>query len=199
MNSRPSSAPPPGWRPCSRETARCTYWEWGPDYLRPDCCTEALRTLLLFTEELLARHRIAHWLDYGALLGAVRGGAFVPWDSDVDFGLLRADLPALRALEPEIRRAGHVLDTRDPEIWRIDFSPSNTQHVDLFPHWEEGGLVRMSYGRDAPERWAFPARFLARLQPVTLYGRAFPAPSPPEEFLALASRYGPGWRTPQRT
>lgn len=90
----PSNQPaaPPGWRPCTAGSLRCEYWTWSPDYLRPDCCTHALRTLLAFTEELLTRHGLPHWLDYGALLGAVRGGAFVPWDSDVDWGVFRDDL-----------------------------------------------------------------------------------------------------------
>ena len=187
---------PPGWRPCSAGSARCEYWNWGPDYLRPDCCTHALQTLLAFTEELLSGQGLAHWLDYGALLGAVRGGEFVPWDSDVDFGLFREALPALRALEPEIGRAGHVLDLRDPQIWRINFSPRNTQHVDLFPCYREDGQVKLRYGRAPPERWGFPLRFLERLEPVQLYGDRYPAPSPVREFLEL--RYGRDWQTPRR-
>lgn len=68
--------------------------------------------------------------------------------------------------------------------------------MDLFPHYREGGLIKLRYGRAPPERWAFPARFLERLEPVELYGQAFPAPSPVRDFLAL--RYGPGWIAPRR-
>ena len=89
---------PPGWQPCTRETRRCEFWTWGKDYLRPECCTRHLKDLLSFTEDLLSRHGITHWIDYGSLLGAVRQGTFIPWDSDVDFGILKSDRERLRAL-----------------------------------------------------------------------------------------------------
>jgi lipopolysaccharide cholinephosphotransferase len=35
-------------------------------------------------KEVFDKHGIEYWLDYGTLLGAVRDGKFIPWDSDVD-------------------------------------------------------------------------------------------------------------------
>src|SRR5271170_5520609 len=96
--------------PCTRDTARCEYWTWEEEYVRPECCTAHLKELLFFTEDLLAKHGISHWLDYGGLLGAVRHQQFIPWDSDVDFGVLLPDLETIRALGPEIASAGHALD-----------------------------------------------------------------------------------------
>jgi hypothetical protein len=191
------SEPEPVSRPCTAETSRCEYWTWGGDYLRPECCTAHLKELLFFTEDLLSKHDIAHWLDYGCLLGAVRSQEFIPWDSDVDFGVYKRDLARIRALEPEIVAAGHWLDTRDPNVWRIHLSRTNTQHVDLYPWWEEKGLCKMTWPGATPERWAFPVRLLANPVKVTLYGKQFPAPSPVDELLAR-HRYGSDWRTPHR-
>lgn len=181
---------------CTAESARCEFWTQGERYLRPACCTQHLKDLLFFTQALLDRHGILHWLDYGSLLGAVRNGEFIPWDGDVDFGILRDDVPRLRALEDEIARAGFRLNIQ-PLTARIEFSQVNLLHVDLFPWWEENGLLKMRWFQASDDNWAFPREFLGRLQPVELYGERFPAPSPVEEFLERY-RYGADFRVPLR-
>jgi phosphorylcholine metabolism protein LicD len=183
--------------PCTRDTQRCEFWNDGDNYLRPHCCTDHLRELLFFTEDLLTRNGIFHWLDYGSLLGAVRDQALIPWDSDIDWGILRKDMEKVRALESDIAAAGYWLDTSQPDVWRINFSRLNTQHVDLYPWWEQDGLMKMNWMDSSPDQWAFPTRWLNKLEPVDLLGRTFPAPSPVHEFLAKY-RYGPDYLTPRR-
>ena len=47
--------------------------------------------LLVFVNNICKKHAINYWLDYGNLLGAVRHGYFVPWDDDVDIGMIREE------------------------------------------------------------------------------------------------------------
>lgn len=54
--------------------------------------------LLKQVTDVLHRNGIQYWLAYGTLLGAVRHRGFVPWDDDVDIGVLRSDHNVLKAL-----------------------------------------------------------------------------------------------------
>ncbi len=42
------------------------------------------------------RHNIQYYAEYGTLLGAVRHQGFVPWDDDMDIGMLRKDFARFR-------------------------------------------------------------------------------------------------------
>jgi phosphorylcholine metabolism protein LicD len=176
-------------RQCTRETPRCEFWKWSLNYLRPDCCTHLLKEVLFFTTDLLERHGIPYWIDYGTLLGAVRDGGFIPWDSDADLGVDRKDWPRVLELLPEFERAGYFYWER-PDGGAIASSTQNWNHLDIF-YWEErdGWMVN-----DCWPAYGFPAHFSRDLDSLELYGRRFPKPRQADEFLR-GYRYGPAYRT----
>ena len=188
---------------CTPLTGSCEFWGWGAYAVRPACCTAHLTDLACFTRNLLTRHGITHWLDFGSLLGAVRESGLIPWDADVDIGILAEDHGALLAVAPEIEAAGHVFQPLVASgVSRIRLSRMNALHVDLDLWWERDGLLE---ARMEPKwvwpgmvgRTAFPRTFIERLEEVRLYGRAFQAPSPVHEFLC-DYRYGSDYLTPLR-
>lgn len=47
--------------------------------------------LLEFVGNICEKHDLPWWIDYGNLLGSIRHGYYVPWDDDVDIGMMRED------------------------------------------------------------------------------------------------------------
>ena len=56
--------------------------------------------LMKFVDNVCRKHEIEYWMDYGTLLGAVRHRDFVPWDDDLDVGIMREDYNKLIEVLP---------------------------------------------------------------------------------------------------
>ncbi|MCK5472414.1 MAG: LicD family protein, partial [Planctomycetes bacterium] len=52
-----------------------------------------LMELLRGVKNVLDEHNIKFWLECGTLLGAIRDGAFIPWEKDIDFGVWQDQFP----------------------------------------------------------------------------------------------------------
>ena len=57
--------------------------------------------LMKFVDNVCNKHDIEYWMDYGTLLGSLRHGDFVPWDDDLDVGIMRNDYNRLVEVLPK--------------------------------------------------------------------------------------------------
>lgn len=86
------------------------------------------RMLLEFSTEFMQfadSLNIKLFLNFGNLVGAVRHQGFVPWDDDMDFGIMRSDYEKMM----EAARQSHITGTLCGKIW-TDIKGNSCQ-------WEE--------------------------------------------------------------
>jgi SAM-dependent methyltransferase len=164
---------------------------------------EATREALLDAiEDVLAKMRdeggVDAFLAFGALLGAVRDGHFIPHDSDADVGYLSGHTSPVDvaresfALERIMIRAGYW-------TWRFssaDFKvivpdPEGGRAIDVFAGFVVDGTFYLMPEVHAKD---FDPGVILPIGEVELEGRRIPAPADPEALLAIT--YGPHWRVP---
>ena len=73
--------------------------------------------LIKFIDNFCLKYGLDYWLDYGSLLSAVRHEGFIPWDDDMDLGMMRKDFNKfMEVFDQEIMR----FDLENNIKWSID-------------------------------------------------------------------------------
>lgn len=93
--------------------------------------------LLEIFDKICNKYGCAYWLDFGTLLGAIRHKGFIPWDDDIDVGMMRKDYDKIiPILKKELSNEFIISDGIEYGEWgitRIIYKNSCIQ-LDIFPY-----------------------------------------------------------------
>jgi len=191
---------------CTSLTKKCKHDKDENGMLRtnecPPCCRKHIRDICFYVSDLFTEFDIAHWMDFGTLVGAAREGGVLTWDKDADFGIFEEDIFKVKNLVHRIKKDGFWLDLRYREpgpadapesLMRIRRNETNRNFVDLFPWRNNKGIMKSRFGKNIPKK--FPSYFVEKFSKVTLHGKPINAPYDTEKFLEF--RFG-NWKQPER-
>ncbi len=88
---------------------------------------------LLAVKRLMDETGVRWWVDSGTLLGLVREGDVLPWDNDIDIGIMSTDSPKVH----------DVLNSEDPGVMGHEYRfiksrgrPFNHRLVPIYDDWQ---------------------------------------------------------------
>lgn len=150
--------------------------------------------LLREAKAIFDEHGVVYFLRQGTALGAVRDGALIPWDDDLDlgsiFGLHGFDQSVIAPVVEAFRHNGCYVEVHPEGLYTSVKIMKYRVRID----WQCYRVVKgtIAHYPGVP----FPVRLFEQLEEATIDGVRHRVPAPAAEYLEF--KYGPGWRTPKQ-
>ena len=164
--------------------------------------------------DILEEKKCNYFLDAGTLLGAVRDKKFIPWDHDIDLGLIYTNQLEIDELIIALKKNFYIRALKfkdDPEIWKpgkyriikaykkIGLFRRDKLCLDIFIFYHSTleATNKKVYKYGVWGRNAFyPEAILKEFKSIEFYNRKYIAPKDTNAFLSF--KYGKDWKTPKR-
>ena len=107
---------------------------------KEEICIQNLREV----KEVFDKFGIKFWLDWGTLLGAVRDKKLIPWDSDIDLGIMCDEQEKIISAASEFKKKGILVNEIPIPIAAGDLQYKRLtlcrfgQGIDIMPYWTKG-------------------------------------------------------------
>ncbi len=145
-------------------------------------------------KQVLDEAGVTFFLRQGTCLGAIRDGALIPWDDDIDvgsvIGLHGLDEAAIEPIARTFASRGFLTRVERKDHYLYVPLVKSGVRADWCSYWVIDDSVFMYPGI------RIPIHFLSNLDEIEFLDERFFVPSPPEEYLRV--KYGEDWRIPKR-
>lgn len=153
----------------------------------------------------LKKYGVDYFLTYGTLLGIIREGEFIPYDDDIDLGVIKNEKFSWEKLEKAMSEIGmekKIQFRLNGELTEQTYREGNLS-VDFFLYEEkEGKSVSYVYYQEEGREYEKDdfsvsqniTSLIDQTKMIEKKGRTFSVPEHPELFLKEI--YGPDWRVP---
>ena len=201
------------WRGCNKATRPCPFnlYVNRLGLNTAPCCREHMQTLSRYVTSRLTEMNLAHWLDGGTLLGAVReNGGLLAWEDDVDISVYLDENTTWRSFVAGFTERG-ARDGYTVEVFEkrgyLSISYNSPGHWPF--HWERNrtrGEIRLdiavyrlaqSYGELVLERrlkkgampltesggYGVPRDMVLPVSKINFLGSEMVCPNQPEAYL----------------
>ena len=158
-----------------------------------------LYRLMERVHQLCKDHHIPYFIIAGTLLGSIRHKGFIPWDNDIDIGIMKEDLKRLQAVDFSAYGLEAKLSKND--IGKIYFPEHygngekyESVFLDVFVHEEvEGNKIQFTcdWARDL---WPKEYFYRNEIFPLREYSFGTSKVSGPNQFNPYATRVWGDWR-----
>jgi hypothetical protein len=168
-------------------------WDKVIDSVEPmdiDSATEVLREV----STILNDAGVTFFLRQGTCLGAIRDGAIIPWDDDIDLGSV---IGLHGFVEESIESVASTL-RQNGFITKITHQDLCSQVVLVKSFIRIEWLCYKVFGDSIYQYPAVktPVSLLTNLKTIQFIGEEMKVPNPPEEYLRL--KYGESWKIPKQ-
>ena len=114
--------------------------------------------LLQKIHETCINNNLVYWLDFGTLLGAIRHAGFIPWDDDIDIGMMREDaekLISILKMDPEFFTRNIFINGRENGIHHVCQIFWKHDKIEMYPSSIDVFLYDYCLAEPDQEKWNF--------------------------------------------